>query len=37
MFETLARGIESRLVTGTIGTILEDLADRLTEQPYRAG
>jgi hypothetical protein len=37
MLEALARGIESRLVTGTMGMILEDLAGRLTEQPYRAG
>jgi hypothetical protein len=37
MLEALARGIESRLEPGTMGMILEDLAGRLTEQPYRAG
>jgi hypothetical protein len=37
MLEALAWGIESRLVPGTMGMILEDLACRLTEQPYRAG
>jgi hypothetical protein len=37
MLEALARGIESRLVTGTMGTILGDLAGSLIEQPYRAG
>jgi hypothetical protein len=37
MLEALALGIESRLVTGTMGTILGDLADRLIEQPYRVG
>jgi hypothetical protein len=36
MLEALARGIESRLVTGTMGAVLEDLAGRLTRQPYRA-
>ena len=30
MLEALARGIESRLVTGTMGTILGDLASSLT-------
>jgi hypothetical protein len=29
MLEALAGGIESRLVTGTLGAILEDLAGRL--------
>jgi hypothetical protein len=37
MLETLALGIESRLVMGTMGAILEDLVGRLTQQPYRAG
>ena len=37
MLEALARGIESRLMTGTMGTILGDLASSLIEQPYRAG
>jgi hypothetical protein len=37
MLEALARGVESRPVIGTMGMILEDLADRLTEQPYLAG
>jgi hypothetical protein len=37
MLETLVLGIESRLVTGTMGAILEDLVGRLTQQPYRAG
>jgi hypothetical protein len=37
MLEALARGIESRLVTGTMGTVLGDLAGSLIEQPYRAG
>jgi hypothetical protein len=36
MLEALARGIESRLVTGTMGVILEDLAGQLIQQPYRA-
>ena len=36
MLEALARGIESRLVTGTMGAVLEDLAGQLTGQPYRA-
>jgi hypothetical protein len=37
MLEALAQGIESRLVTGTMGTILNDLADSLIQQPYRTG
>jgi hypothetical protein len=37
MLETLVLGIESRLVTGTMGAILEDLVGRLAQQPYRAG
>jgi hypothetical protein len=36
MLEALARGIESRLVTGTMGAVLEDLAGQLIGQPYRA-
>jgi hypothetical protein len=37
MLEALAWDIESRLVKGTMGMILEDLADSLIKQPYRAG
>jgi hypothetical protein len=37
MLEALALGIESRLVTGTIGAILEDLAGTLIQRPHRAG
>ena len=36
MLEALARGITARLVTGTLRGILEELAGRLIEQPYRA-
>jgi hypothetical protein len=36
MLEALADGIESRLVTGTMTSILHDLASSLIEQPYRA-
>lgn len=36
MPEALARGIESRLVTGTIGGILSDLAGSLIEWPHHA-
>ena len=36
MLEALAGGIESRLVTGTMVTILQDLAGSLIEQPYCA-
>jgi hypothetical protein len=32
MIEALAQDIESRLVTGTMRAILQDLAGRLTEQ-----
>jgi hypothetical protein len=36
MLEPPAQGIESRLVTGTMGTILENLVASLVRQPYRA-
>lgn len=35
MLEVLAGGIESRLVTGTMVAILEDLAGSLLKEPYR--
>jgi hypothetical protein len=37
MLEALARGIESRLVTGTLGAILEDVAGQLIQRPHHRG
>jgi predicted secreted protein len=37
MLEALARGIESRLVKGTMRGILDSLTGSLIEQPYRTG
>ena len=36
MAEALARGIEARLVPGTMRAILSELAESLIDQPYRA-
>jgi hypothetical protein len=36
MLGALARGIGSRLATGTVGAILEDLAGELIQRPFRA-
>ena len=37
MLEALARGIETRQVTGTIGAILEDLTGKLIQRSHRNG